>query len=91
MKDETDVSAICILKNCTEDQHQIQVANKAKLKSYSHMPKLKFGYQIPHDHMEAMFLDKKNGNTKWAEAKAQEMKSPRVWGLQGPREGRETP
>ena len=63
------------------DQRQIQMANKAKLKSYSHMPKFKFGYQVPHDHSEAMFLDQKNGNNKWAEAEAQEMKSFQEFGV----------
>ena len=57
------------------------MANKAKLKSYSHTPKFKFGYQIPHDHVEAMLLDWKNGNTKWAEAEAQEMKSFQEFGV----------
>ena len=58
-----------------QDPRQIRMANKAKLKPYSRMPKFKFGYQVPHNHMEAMLLDQKNGNTKWAEAEAQEMKS----------------
>ena len=31
--------------------------------------------------MEAMFLDQKNGNTKWAEAEAQEMKSFQEFGV----------
>ena len=57
------------------------MANKAKLKSYSHMPKFNFGYQVPHDHAEAMFLDQKNGNNKWAEAEAQEMKSFQEFGV----------
>ena len=34
------------------DQHRIQMANKAKLKSYSRTPRFKFGYQIPHDNVE---------------------------------------
>ena len=63
------------------DQRQIQMANKAKLKSYSHMPKFKIGYQVPHDHSEAMFLDQKNGNNKWAEAEAQEMESFQEFGV----------
>ena len=63
------------------DQRCIQMANKAKLKSYSRMPKFKFGYQVPHDHAEAMFLDQKNGNHKWAEAEAQEMKSFQEFGV----------
>ena len=41
----------------------------------------KFGYQVPHDHAEAMFLDQKNGNNKWAEAEAQEMKSFQEFGV----------
>ena len=45
------------------------------------MPKFKFGYQVPHNHAEAMFLDQKNGNDKWAEAEAQEMKSIQEFGV----------
>ena len=63
------------------DQHRIQMVNKAKLKSYSRTPRFKFGNQIPHDHVEAMLLDRKNGNAKWAEAEAQEMESFQEFGV----------
>ena len=63
------------------DQHRIQMANKAKLKSYSCTPRFKFGFQIPHDHVEAMLLDRKNGNAKWAKAEAQEMESFQEFGV----------
>ena len=33
----------CFMTLAKRDQHQIQMANKAKLKSYSRMPKFKFG------------------------------------------------
>ena len=71
----------CFKPLAKQDQRHIQMANKAKLKSYSRMPKFKFGYQVPHDHAEAMFLDQKNGNNKWAEAEAQEMESFQEFGV----------
>ena len=49
------------------------MANQAKLRSYRTAPKYKFGYQIPSNHEEAMRLDKKNLNTKWADAEEKEL------------------
>jgi hypothetical protein len=38
----------------------------------------KFGFRIPHSVAEAYAIDKANGNTKWADAIAKEMKNVRV-------------
>ena len=46
--------------------------NQAKLRSFRRSPKYKFGYQVPNNHAEAMLLDKKNLNSKWADAEEKE-------------------
>ena len=51
----------------------LRMANQAKLRSYRTAPKYKFGYQVPSNHEEAMRLDKKNLNTKWADAEENEL------------------
>ena len=38
------------------------------------MPKFKYGYEIPCNYAQALELDKCNGNTKWADATALELK-----------------
>ena len=48
------------------------MTNQAKLRSFRHSPKYKFGYQFPNNHAEAMLLDKKNLNSKWADAEEKE-------------------
>ena len=45
-----------------------RLANQAKLRSYHHAPKYKYGHEIPRDYNHAMMLDKQNGNTKWLDA-----------------------
>ena len=51
----------------------LRMVNQAKLRSYHTAPKYKFGHQIPSNHEEAMRLDKKNLNTKWADAEEKEL------------------
>ena len=51
----------------------IRMANQAKLKSFRHSPIYKFGVQVPRNHAEAMELDKRDGTTLWADAKAKEL------------------
>ena len=50
-----------------------RAANQAKLRSYNSAPKFKYGFEVPRDYRQAMWLDKRNGNTKWAEATNLEM------------------
>ena len=48
------------------------MTNQAKLHSYRLFLKYKFSYQVPNNHAEMMLLDKKNLNSKWADAKEKE-------------------
>lgn len=41
-----------------------RMANQAKLRSYNHAPKYKFGFIVPSDYKHALCLDKENGNTR---------------------------
>ena len=45
-----------------------RLANMVKLRAFSTVPKFKYGYEIPKSYSHAMKLDKRNGNTKWADA-----------------------
>ena len=40
--------------------------------SYQHDPFWKFGVLVPHNHAQAVELDKANGNTQWQDAEATE-------------------
>ena len=51
----------------------IRMANQAKLKSFRHSSVYKFGVQVPHNHAEAMELDKRDGGNLWAEAESREL------------------
>ena len=53
----------------------LRMTNQAKLRSFRGSLKYKFGYQVPNNHAEVMLLDKKNLNSKWADAKEKE----RAW------------
>jgi hypothetical protein len=44
------------------------MANQAKLRSYNTAPRFKYGFEIPRNYEHALFLDKRNGNTKWEQA-----------------------
>lgn len=50
-----------------------RMANQAKLRSYNSAPKFKYGFEVPRDYKHAMWLDKRNGNTKWSDATQLEM------------------
>jgi hypothetical protein len=47
--------------------------NQAILKSYRRDPFWQFGVLVPRTHVQAVELDKQNGNTKWQDAKGIEM------------------
>ena len=40
----------------------------AKRHSYKNAPIWQYGYQVPHDHAEAVRIDEANGNTKWQDS-----------------------
>ena len=50
-----------------------RMANQAKLRSYNSAPKFKYGFEVPRDYKHALWLDKRNGNSKWIEATQLEM------------------
>jgi hypothetical protein len=50
----------------------LRMANQEKLRSFRTAPRFKYGFEIPKDFDHAMFLDRRNGNTKWLDANALE-------------------
>ena len=61
-------------KRIASRQKQLfRMANQAKLRSYNSAPKFKYGFEVPRDYKHAVWLDKRNGNSKWAEATQLEM------------------
>ena len=61
-------------KRLASQQKQLfRMANQAKLRSYNSAPKFKYGFEVPRDYKHAIWLDKRNGNNKWAEATQLEM------------------
>ena len=50
----------------------VRLVNQAKLKAYRNKTIYKFGVQVPNNHEHAMELDRKLGNSLWAEAEAKE-------------------
>ena len=51
-----------------------RMINQAKLQSYRREPFWKFGVLVPRTHAQAVELDRINGNTKWQDAEATEMR-----------------
>jgi hypothetical protein len=47
--------------------------NQTKLQSHHAHPKYKYGVQVPRSHEEAVWIDKKDGNTNWHNAKKVEL------------------
>ena len=45
-----------------------RMLNQAKLQSFRRGPIYKYGFRIPRNYKEAMYLDKLNGNTRWFDA-----------------------
>ena len=54
------------------ESHLLRMMNQAKLHLFRYSPKYKFGYQVSNNHAEALLLDKKNLNSKWADAEEKE-------------------
>lgn len=55
-------------------QKLLRMTNQAKLKSFRTTPVYKFGFLVPRNHAQAVELDIKNGNTRWQDAEALEVK-----------------
>ena len=51
-----------------------RMINQARLKSYRNKPVYQYGYQVPRNHDEAVFIDERMGNTKWQDAEKLELK-----------------
>ena len=51
-----------------------RMANQVRLKSYRNRPVYQYGVQVPRDHDEAVWIDEKNGNTKWQDCEKLEIK-----------------
>jgi hypothetical protein len=50
-----------------------RMVNQRNLKNFRNRPVYKCGYQVPRNHEEAVFIDEKNGNTKWQDSEKLEM------------------
>jgi hypothetical protein len=50
-----------------------RMINQAKLKNYRNRPVYQYGYQVPRNHEEAVFIDEKCGNTMWQDAEKLEI------------------
>ena len=63
------------LKQLAKTQQRIiRRANQAKLHSFRTKMKYMYGYLVPNTYEQAIELDRKNGNTKWQDAAALELK-----------------
>ena len=49
------------------EKKMLRMVNQAKLRSYNHAPKYKFGFLIPKDYEQAVKLDAKNRNSRWTD------------------------
>ena len=50
-----------------------RMIHQSKLKNYRCRPVYSYGYQVPRNHQEAVFIDEKCGNTKWQDAEKLEI------------------
>jgi len=61
-------------KLAMQERQLLRLVRQAKMHSYKSSPRYKFGYCIPATFDEALAFNKANGNSKWQEAMALEMK-----------------
>jgi len=62
------------LKKMAKTQKKLlRLANKAKLHSFRNKPVYMYGFQVPRNHVEAMELDRTNGNSMWRYAEITEL------------------
>jgi len=63
------------LKKIAKTQKKlIRMADKVKLHSFRTEPVHMCSFQVPHNHAEALELDRVNGNTMWTDAETTELK-----------------
>ena len=60
-------------KNTKNMKKFARMINQAKLKSFRTKPVYQYGFQVPRNHDEAVFIDGRNGNTKWQDAEQLEI------------------
>lgn len=61
-------------KRAKTQKRLLRVANQAKLHSFRTKPIYMYGYLVPRNHTQALELDDRNGNTKWADATSKELR-----------------
>jgi len=62
------------LKKMAKTQKKLMhSANKVKLHSFSNKPAHMCSFQVPRNHIEAMELDRMNGNSVWRDAEVTEL------------------
>jgi hypothetical protein len=71
--DTWDSPRIRIKQAAADSKKLIRMINKAKLTSYKHSPVYMYGHEVPRNHVHAMELDKRNGNTRWRDSEALEI------------------
>ena len=63
----------CFKKIARQQKKLLRMVNQAKLCSFQTAKWYQYGYEIPKDHADAMRLNEKNKNTKWADSEALEI------------------
>jgi len=53
----------------------LRMVNQAKLRSFRHSKKYKYGFEVARDYQDALRIDKLNGNSRWAESVQTELDS----------------
>lgn len=58
---------------CKNSKTLGRMLNQVRLKNFRNRPVYKYGLQVPRSHEEAMMIDEKNGDHRWAESEAKEL------------------
>ena len=65
------------------EKHLLHLVKQVKMQSFKASPHYKFGHPVPCTYYEALWLNLKNGNTKWQDATKLEMEQLWLQVLQG--------
>jgi Reverse transcriptase (RNA-dependent DNA polymerase) len=57
------------------------MVNQAKLQSFRTAPVYMYGHLVPHNHSQALEIDRKNGNTMWQDAEKIELEAILGYGV----------
>ena len=66
--DDWDRPGMRIKEVADRNRLMVRMVNKAKLESYKSNTVYMFGHEVPRNHGQALELDRKNNNTKWADS-----------------------